>query len=760
MGWRAVLHIRSSTASASPAGGGETEETGWCLQWPDTTCATVVVEVHPSGDLREVHMPWADRPPMFAEFLQRCSAVGRYAITLRGGTVQRYSLWVEEDAIRTQMATRGTVDGELVLLAVLRGLAPVAQLPREAAVFQLPPSIVDCTPDHAHAHRQRLRQLLAQRGWTPLCPAYDWQLDTVRWLQGVEASARDEEVAYDACIPLGSSGWAYRVSQDQLRPSRHGAPASVRVRGAVCCDSVGAGKTVAALALIVASEPSPRSEKDGIRPRTDATLVIVTTNVAQQWLDEIARFAGRTKAIALLGARDVKAYTMHDLVEADVVVTTLSALRGKPYTDTLEEYTRLATDRAQPGGGRARDAATLCITARVASAGGRDLHDVPPLVECVRWRRVVVDEVHEVVVSARDRRLVSAIAADSVVGLTGTPDTSSSDALANFYPLLLRPARTDEEVHPHPCLSAAIEYGLLRRHAGLPETPQHRVVHAPLSATERLVLSALGEPGINTAEAVLLCCGMWASDTHDAMTPVELVASVLAWYEARAAAADDDVERARTEAQRRYVAGTIEAIQEGGVVCSVCMERPCDSLLLACGHAFCARCSNAVSTCPMCRAPVVFRHGVSDASERSGSRARAAVELIRGLVGGGDRVIVFAQWRAVLHGVAIGLGRETPHLLLEGPTARRAQSLRRFQEGDVSVLMLCTERCASGVHLACARHVVLLHPFVGSPHETAALEAQAVGRALRQGQTAQVIVHHLFAPDTEEEVLWRSRHTV
>jgi len=97
-------------------------------------------------------------------------------------------------------------------------------------------------------------------------------------------------------------------------------------------------------------------------------------------------------------------------------------------------------------------------------------------------------------------------------------------------------------------------------------------------------------------------------------------------------------------------------------------------------------------------------------------------------------------------------------LVLEGSTSRRASCARRFRERDVDVLLLCFERSISGLNLSEARHVVLLHPLVGQPHEVAAMQEQAVGRAHRRGQTNRVTVHHLVAEDTHEEEMWRERH--
>lgn len=74
-------------------------------------------------------MPWADRPPQFGEFLASCNRVARLAVTVRDSTIVKYSLCIETNAFEHDMEVRGTVDGEIYLLGVIRKLSREAQLP-------------------------------------------------------------------------------------------------------------------------------------------------------------------------------------------------------------------------------------------------------------------------------------------------------------------------------------------------------------------------------------------------------------------------------------------------------------------------------------------------------------------------------------------------------------------------------------------------------------------------------------------------------
>jgi SNF2 family DNA or RNA helicase len=244
-----------------------------------------------------------------------------------------------------------------------------------------------------------------------------------------------------------------------------------------------------------------------------------------------------------------------------------------------------------------------------------------------------------------------------------------------------------------------------------------------------------------------------------------------------AEAASAEAASAAAELARRYEFGrralpalTGDAPSEE---CGVCMAAPVDTLLLDCAHGICRSCSDRMvrasgssvsSECPFCRTPVRSRVCVApapgDGAGLYGSRVAAALELVVRLVQLGESVLVFGQWRPLIIKVGVALEaagvRAAP---VEGTSARRAASVRRFEEGELRVLLLCFDRSFAGLHLARANHVVLLNPIVGvRDHEVAAMEEQAIGRAHRRGGGA-ITVHHLAADDTCEVELWHARRT-
>ena len=159
------------------------------------------------------------------------------------------------------------------------------------------------------------------------------------------------------------------------------------------------------------------------------------------------------------------------------------------------------------------------------------------------------------------------------------------------------------------------------------------------------------------------------------------------------------------------------------------------------------------------------------------SKLEAAAKLIGDLLRSGseERVVVFGQWAGMLASMASTLlSAGIAHLSLDATSLQgRLDALRRFgKENEPRVLLLSSERHASGINLQCARYVVLLHPHcptdvldtgdlqLRSLAEAAAYDAQAIGRVRRFPQTREVVVYRLYVQGTIEEELLAAQGVV
>ena len=84
---------------------------------------------------------------------------------------------------------------------------------------------------------------------------------------------------------------------------------------------------------------------------------------------------------------------------------------------------------------------------------------------------------------------------------------------------------------------------------------------------------------------------------------------------------------------------------------------------------------------------------------------------------------------------------------LDGQTRDRAGAVERFQDRPGCPLFLISLKAGGlGLNLTAAEYVFLLDPWWNP-----AVEAQAIDRAHRIGQTRQVFAYRLIAADTVEE---------
>lgn len=132
----------------------------------------------------------------------------------------------------------------------------------------------------------------------------------------------------------------------------------------------------------------------------------------------------------------------------------------------------------------------------------------------------------------------------------------------------------------------------------------------------------------------------------------------------------------------------------------------------------------------------------------SSSKLDVLVEHIEQLRDGGHRCLVFSQFTRFLALVKKRLDTiDVRYEYLDGSTRNRQLIVDRFQEsGDSTAFLISLKAGGVGLNLTAADYVFLLDPWWNP-----AVEAQAIDRAHRIGQTQHVLAYRLIAPGTVEE---------
>jgi superfamily II DNA or RNA helicase len=121
---------------------------------------------------------------------------------------------------------------------------------------------------------------------------------------------------------------------------------------------------------------------------------------------------------------------------------------------------------------------------------------------------------------------------------------------------------------------------------------------------------------------------------------------------------------------------------------------------------------------------------------------------IEQVIEGDHKALVFSQFTSLLRIVRSTLERRgIAYEYLDGQTRNRAACVERFQSDDRCRLFLVSLKAGGvGLNLTAADYVFILDPWWNP-----AVEAQAIDRAHRIGQTKRVVAYRLLARDTVEE---------
>lgn len=134
--------------------------------------------------------------------------------------------------------------------------------------------------------------------------------------------------------------------------------------------------------------------------------------------------------------------------------------------------------------------------------------------------------------------------------------------------------------------------------------------------------------------------------------------------------------------------------------------------------------------------------------EHDSAKLTATLELIEELHAEGHKVLLFSQFVTMLEIIRDKLTEmKVPYYWLTGSTNNRSEVVEQFQKDeDACVFLLSLKAGGSGLNLTAASYVILYDPWWNP-----AVEAQAIDRAHRIGQTQPVMAYRMITKDTIEE---------
>ncbi len=135
-------------------------------------------------------------------------------------------------------------------------------------------------------------------------------------------------------------------------------------------------------------------------------------------------------------------------------------------------------------------------------------------------------------------------------------------------------------------------------------------------------------------------------------------------------------------------------------------------------------------------------------AHESSAKLEALLPLLDEVRESGHKALVFSQFTSFLAILRRRLDAQgVRYEYLDGRTKKREERVRRFQEdADVPLFLISLKAGGTGLNLTAADYVFLMDPWWNP-----AVEAQAIDRTHRIGQTRAVTAYRLVAQDTVEE---------
>lgn len=557
------------------------------------------------------------------------------------------------------------------------------------------------------------------------------QRRSLAWMRRME-SELPKRITYSGNLHIADD-WYLDTETECL--TRSPSTREAHLRGGVCANEPGSGKTAIVLRLVSdtardGNELASPNTMDTFQYASKATLIILPLNLISQWNGEIKKFLrDDVRVLRMVRSQDIRNVTLaHLCSDYDIILTTFYFLRNcRGYTDMVEAAL----------GGKPRARATL-------SSWARQCNHVEPVLEAVHWRRIVVDEIHGTFDSARDMRLLHLFTARAVWGLTGTPDLDSEA----MYTLLER-----EKAH-HPNLMHAIAVNGIRcdEQSAKPECkPMHHVTRVVVSEEERMHMEDVD--GVEEEIRLTSFVDGTATDSpvdpeeqfrHTRMQERDAIARRVAGYVRTMEILNNTLTDLESEGETSACGAREATVRE---ITRLDELRASDEQVLRAlddrAKRLCVRLREMEENTPR---PNVY--GI-------GTKMRRMGELLASTAR--EPTILFVQWKSMVRGIRAylrGIGIRVLHL--DGNTSHRESTLVEFTRGGV--LVLCMEESFAGLHLAHVHTIVFAHAIVGDVAKVHRLERQAIARCIRQGQTSDVDVYSFLVAESDEETFWKATH--
>lgn len=223
-----------------------------------------------------------------------------------------------------------------------------------------------------------------------------------------------------------------------------------------------------------------------------------------------------------------------------------------------------------------------------------------------------------------------------------------------------------------------------------------------------------------------------------------------------------------------YLNNVINTLNDTEQECPICLDEIDKVTITKCGHKFCWDClyetynvHNMIDIkCPACNTKLTkyeiylldepqVEQPINELDilieECKSSKLGNIIYFIKNLEAT-DKVIIFSQWDVILHKIERLLNKyKLEYVHCTGTVYNKKKMIKLFTIGDMNIILLSSKNSASGINLTIANKIILVEPVYGTKEYKDNIEAQAIGRVDRIGQTKPIDIYRFIIEDTIEE---------
>ena len=622
-------------------------------------------------------------------------------------------------------------------------------------------------------------------------PLYHYQLENIKWLSNIETRVSTKTLNFTSFLLENKHLFATYINHlksniiisDSMYCKinyNNFKNFSLKPRGGVLADNVGLGKTASFIGLIT-STLNNDNDNDNDNDNNKTSLVICPRRLCYQWLEEINKTSNlKTEIISTV--TQFKKYSINDINTLDVVIIPYSFLNNTNYLNYCKNIKKTCSQF---------------------------------MINTYYWKRVILDEGHEYInysiVRKRKtpcyiRETLETLKSDFRWICSGTPYSDIHD----FWKIINYLCPEDKDLLEANWSINHIKTNLVnnifRRNTS--ESIRNEII-IPTQITETTFLkqteiekviynSVLGDH----EKMIQLCSHILISEQHINIlgnTPLslsEIHTKMTEYYKKKIDRLNKQLinitnnENKETLQQQLdnnkskfNIFNSISDKLEETKTCPICLEllNNTTKVVTNCGHFMCIICATNIFKgnwkntirCPMCRENIngnkleiisTKNFDIPHIEKWGTKMANLIMYLNRILTSDNldNRVIIFSQWNNMLKLVAKVLKEhDIKHLFINGSIYVVSSRISKFKKDtSIRVVLLSSDRAASGLNLTEASHIILLDTLNTSPEKARQIEDQAIGRSVRLGQKKKIIIKRFIMEDTIEHEYYLRNNSV